>query len=194
MQLLMWGALAATILTSLALYFVGRADTPGSHPLPKYGEVPAFSFDESRGGTYGLDDMRGEINVVDFIFTSCKGACPIMANKMQELYRLYAGTDLVNLVSISVDPDVDSLHVLRDYAEGLGVTDKTWRFLRGDIDDVKVLAREGFHVSDDFPGMHSPKLILVDRVGQIRGYYDSFGDEGITDLKIAIKDLIMAKK
>lgn len=137
-----------------------------------YGQVPDFEYVDNFGEPYGYNDMLGKICVVDFIFTRCRGACPTMAVEVGDLYDLYAHSDQVQLVSICVDPDHDTLLVRQEYLRNLGVTDDRWRFLRGDIDSVKALARDGFFVSDDFPGLHSTKLILVDQIGRIRGYYE----------------------
>ncbi|MCJ7829186.1 MAG: SCO family protein, partial [Dehalococcoidia bacterium] len=47
----------------------------------------------------------------------CPGPCPFMSSKMAELYQIYSNTDKVQFISISIDPNRDSLSVLKEYAE-----------------------------------------------------------------------------
>jgi protein SCO1/2 len=98
----------------------------------------------------------------------------------EEFYRDFAHYDKLQLVSISVDPDIDSLARLREYAAAHGVSDNRWVFVRGEMADVRRLCSDGFKVSDDLPGMHATKFILVDAAGKIRGYYD-YDDQSALD-------------
>ena len=61
------------------------------------------------------------------------------------------------------------------------MTDDSWVFIRGEMDQVVWLAEKGFGVSGDLPGMHSTKFILVDPAGNIRGYY-AYDDPGALKL------------
>jgi protein SCO1/2 len=158
--------------------------------IPVLAQLPDFEFTERSGQPFGTPQMQGKINVVDFIFTHCQGPCPIMASKLIELYHLYENSDRIQFVSISVDPERDSLARLRQYAENLGVTDNRWLFLRAPIDDVISLSEEGFMLAaDDLPGGHSTKFVLVDHEGNIRGYYDSLDDNSLRLMKTHIKVL-----
>lgn len=183
------GATAAVVLmATLAFGVVQQADRSRDQ-IPDYGPVPEFTFTERFGQQFGLADMRGKINVVDFIFTGCNGACPTMCAEMRELYDLYAHSDIVQFVSIDVDPENDTPEVMREFLADYGVTDNRWNFLRAPIEDVQALAESGFHVSSDFPGMHSIKFILVDPDGRIRGYYNHVDAAAIDRLKQDIQTL-----
>lgn len=161
--------------------------------MPKLWQVPTFEFVDQNGKAFGAEDLKGKINVVDFIFTSCRDVCPVMTARMADLYRLYADYDFVRFVSISVDPQRDSLAVLREYAASLGVADKRWVFLRAPIEEVVRLMEEVFKLpADDLPEGHSSKFILVDQNGFIRSYYDSFDDRAIETLENNIRELARA--
>jgi len=154
-----------------------------------YGNVPQFTYVDQDGEPFGLENMKGKISVVDFIFTNCKMACPMMATQMKLLYDRYGDSKNVQFVSISVDPERDSIPRLREYADQLGVVDRQWVFLRADIDSVRQLAEKGFMVSGDFPGGHSTKFILVDPTGQIRGYYEYNNAAELDLLKLHIREM-----
>jgi protein SCO1/2 len=63
-----------------------------------------------------LDDGRPV--VVNFIYTSCTGICPLASHTFSELQRrLGAERDSVHLVSISIDPEEDTPARLREYAQ-----------------------------------------------------------------------------
>ncbi len=179
------GILAVTVLialfaASLATNFLNRT----KNGLQEFGTVPVFSLTERSGKQFTREDLIEKISVVDFIFTSCPGACPVMSAAMAGLYRDFARQPRVQFVSISVDPDTDTLPVLTRYAGEYGVTDDRWVFLRGPIEEVKTLSERGFMLAaGNLPMGHSTKFVLVDGRGIIRGYYDSHDDDSIQTLK-----------
>lgn len=159
--------------------------------LPMLGEVPEFSFVSQVNQPFGLENLKGKISVVDFMFTRCHGPCPVMSGNMADLYKGTATHLNVQYVSISVDPDHDSIPVLAEYAAGLNVNDNRWVFLRAEMDAVKELCEGGFMLAaDDLPGNHSTKFILVDKAGNIRGYYDGMSEASMTILKTDIRQLV----
>jgi protein SCO1/2 len=177
------------LLSVLALIVINLANKSREH-LVILGEVPAFTFVERSGVSFGDENMKGKINIVNFFFTTCKGPCPIMNARVAELYKKYSTTDNVRFVSISVDPKRDSLAVLRQYADEFGVTDDRWLFLRGDLDEVHRVSEKGFMLAGDLPTIHSTKLILVDENRKIRGYYDSFDEESLRLLTVHVRELL----
>ena len=181
-------AAAVILMAGLAYGVVHQAEKSRSD-ISVVAAVPEFQYTERSGQPFGLEQMKGKINIIDFIFTRCRGACPTMCHEMSILYKFYKHSDRVQFVSITVDPDHDTLEVMRKFLSGYGVDDDRWLFLRTDIDSVKTLAREGFMVSDDFPGLHSTRFILVDPDGNIRGYYEHTQRDEIARLKEHIKAL-----
>lgn len=180
--------LACTMAVGGALV-IDRANKSRSE-IPVLWEVPKFEFVESSGRPFGLEGMKGKINIVDFIFTNCPNICPVMSARMSELYELYSDSPIVQFVSISVDPERDTLEALRQYAAAWGVDDDRWLFLRAPIEDVVVLSEEGFKLqAGDLPMGHSNRFVLVDADGMIRSYHDSFDDASLEVLKANIKEL-----
>ncbi len=180
---------AMIILGALALLVVNQANISRSR-LPVYGAVPEFEFTEGNGGLFGLEQMKGKINIVNFIFTRCQGPCPIMTMNMLDLYHLYEHSDKVQFVSITVDPEHDTPEVLKAYAESHGVTDNRWKFLHSSVEDVVELCEGGFMLAaDNLPGGHTTKFILVDHLGRIRSYYEGIDDYHMKLLKENVKQL-----
>jgi protein SCO1/2 len=186
---------AALLVIALGGAYVIHRANQSRLALPVLGEVPEFTFVERSGEPFGHANLIGKISVVDFIFTSCPGICPIMADRMSRLYELYEGYSEVQFVSITVDPENDSLPVLREYAVANGVTDSRWVFLRGPIDEVAWLSEKGLKLpTDNLPVGHSSRFVLVDSTAQIRGYYSSEEDASQLLLQHHLRPLVRAMR
>tara|TARA_B100000575_G_C23054896_1_gene607263 strand:- start:357 stop:944 length:588 start_codon:yes stop_codon:yes gene_type:complete len=156
--------------------------------IPVIKEVPRFSFTNQNGEKFSNDNFRGKVTILNFIFTSCTGPCPLMTSNMQKLYSNFKGTKEVQFVSITVDPEVDTQEKLKLEAEMIGVDNDQWQFLRSNLDEVKKLKRDGFMLfADNLPNGHSIKSILIDNDGNIRKYYDGT-DKGSQE--ILKKDIV----
>ena len=166
---------------------IGRALGRPQPEVPKLRiALPAFSLIDQRGEPYGLTDLRGKIWVADFVFTSCPTVCPKLTRKMRDIqHRAHNLGDVFHLVTFSVDPVNDTPPVLAAYANEFHADTRRWTFLTGPLDMVEPTVIKGFKIAmgkeDVGQGMfsifHGEKLVLVDRDGFIRGYYDA-DDEG----------------
>jgi protein SCO1/2 len=189
-KMLIWLVVALIILAAFAAFVVHQANVSRSN-ISVWGKLPDFQFTAAHNGEpFGLEQMKGKLTVVDFIFTSCKSACPIMTPNFTELYQLYKGSDKVLLVSITVDPERDSLPVLSEYARVNGVTDDRWVFLWAPVEDVIRLCEQGFMLpADNLPMGHTTKFTLVDGDGAIRSYHEGLDRDGMVLLKNNIHQL-----
>ena len=155
--------------------------------ISAYGTVPGFQLTNQNGQPFGSAQLSGKIWIADFIYTTCPGPCPMISSRMSELQKPLQKTD-VHLVSFSVNPEKDTPEVLRGYADKLQAEPGRWDFLTGAKPAIYKLSHDGFKlaVSDgsDAQGIpvHSTRMVLVDRHGQIRGYYDATEPEAITKL------------
>ena len=155
--------------------------------ISAYGTAPGFQLTNQNGQPFGSAQLSGKIWIADFIYTTCPGPGPMISSRMSELQKPLGKTD-VHLVSFSVDPEKDTPEVLRGYAEKLQAEPGRWDFLTGAKSAIYKLSHDGFKlaVSDgsDAQGIpvHSTRIVLVDRHGQIRGYYDATEPEAITKL------------
>ena len=167
-----------------AAWVISKA-TESSQILPAViKQVPEFSLVSHEGETFTRDSLLNKISVLDFIFTSCPGPCPIMSNNMSKLYKQYKLHPDLQFLSITVDPEYDSQDVLKIYAEANGVYDKRWKFLRTDMEKVKKLNSDGFlFMSDNLPVGHSVKFVLIDGEGNIRQYYNGTDEASISILR-----------
>src|SRR5712691_8257763 len=155
--------------------------------VSSYGTVPEFVLLNQDGKNFGSAQLRGKIWIADFIYTTCPGPCPMISTRMSELQKPLEKTD-VHLVSFSVDPTKDTPEVLRSYAEKLHTDPKRWDFLTGPKSAIYDLSHSGFKlaVSDGSKEagipVHSTRMVLVDRRGEIRGYYEATEADAVTKL------------
>lgn len=189
-KMLIWTILAMVVLGLLAALVVSRAQKSQTQ-ITVWGSLPGFSFTAAHNGEpFGLEQMKGKITVVNFIFTRCRSVCPVLTPNFAELYRLYENSDKIQLVSITVDPDYDSPEVLNAYAKLYGIEDDRWVFLWAPIEKVHELCEQGFMLpADDLPGGHTTKFTLVDADGDIRSYHEGMDQEGMVLLKQNIRQL-----
>jgi protein SCO1/2 len=153
-------------------------------PPPVLGQVGTFSLVDQDGRSFESARLAGQVYVANTFFTTCRTVCPPLMRALAGLEERYrqAGVEGVRLVSISVDPETDTPAKLREYGAALGVDPARWVLLTGDPTEVRRLVEGGFRTAMGeapegenavFDIVHSGKLVLVDREGRIRGYYDS---------------------
>jgi protein SCO1/2 len=154
-------------------------------PLPVLGHVPSFRLVDEHDAPFTGEAMLGHVSVVDFIFTRCPSACPRLTATMARMQsRLEHDGHDVRFVSISVDPENDTPAVLADYAMKANADLSRWTFATGPADEVSRAVVLGFKVSaakvarqaEDYDVIHGNWLMLVDRKGDFRGYYQVEGD------------------
>ena len=96
------------------------------------------------------DLLKGKTVAINFMFTTCTGVCPAMtANllKVQDYLGERVGKD-INMISISVDPLVDTPDALKAYAAKFKVK-PGWIFLTGNRENLNLILRKlGGYVED----------------------------------------------
>ena len=198
---LLWGGLAV-VLVAVAFVGVRALQSSKSTPLPVYGTVPAFSLTERSGRTVKSEELKGKVWLADFIFTRCRGTCPLMSKRLSDLQKtlqLKSEPDL-RFVSFTVDPAADTEAVLTEYARLWGASQDRWLFLTGDRTALYDLIGKGFHLAvaerpvpgDTDPNdliTHSDRFVLIDRQLQIRGYYISNDDDAMQRLVRDVRTL-----
>ncbi|MEQ9102939.1 MAG: SCO family protein [Imperialibacter sp.] len=163
-----------------------------------YHTIADFRFLDQDSAWVTNETYNGKIYVADFFFTSCPTICPIMKTQMIRIYETFESNPEVGLLSYSIDPEHDTVAVLHDFAERLGVKSDKWHFVTGDKDAIYDLGETSYMVvageDPDAPGgyIHSGAFLLVDKGRRIRGVYDGTVEEAVNelmeDMKILLKE------
>ena len=158
-------------------------------------KIADFSLINQNGKTITQKDYEDKIYVADFFFTTCPTICPIMTNNMAKVQQEFLNDATIMMLSHSVTPLMDSVPVLRAYADHKNIIDGKWNVTTGDKKHIYDLARKSyFAVVDEGDGgdqdfIHTENFILVDKKRQIRGYYDGTNNDEIKQLILDIKVL-----
>ncbi|MEM6264448.1 MAG: SCO family protein [Bacteroidota bacterium] len=149
--------------------------------------VPGFRFVDQDSSTITEAVVENKVYVADFFFTSCPTICPIMKKEMKRVHDAFLEDDRIKILSHSLDPEYDTVGVLRTYAEDLGVDSRRWHLMTGPKDSIYYMAKQ-YMVSamedENAPGgyVHSGAFILVDQQRRIRGYYDGTSPEEVDQM------------
>ena len=160
-------------------------------PDTLYHSLPAFTLTDQDGQTVSLKTLSEKILIVNFFYTRCPNICGVVNNNISGLIDEYSRNKMVQFVTITVDPEHDSVPVIKAYANKYKANPSKWMFLTGDTATIYSLSRNGFLVnalqegSADF--IYSDKIILVDKKKQLRGYYSGTDADEITRLDNEIK-------
>ena len=163
----------------------------------KYHTIADFKLINQNGDTITQEDYKGKIYVADFFFTTCPTICPVMTGNMVEIQEAIKNDDEIMLLSHSVTPVIDSVPQLKKYAMEKGVIDSKWNLVTGDKKQIYELARKSYlavkTVGDGGPYdmIHTENFMLIDKKGQIRGFYDGTNKE---DIQRLLKDIKKLKK
>jgi protein SCO1 len=179
------------------LNYVGERELAPNGKDTIYHSIAPFKFVNQDGDTITEKNYEGKIYVADYFFTTCKSICPKMATefqRVQEKFEYMQGT--VQLLSHTVNPENDSVPVLKAYSEMVHADNKMWNFVTGDKKQLYDMARysyllnalEGDGGPDDF--IHSELFVLVDKEKHIRGIYDGTNIKAVSNLLDDIKVLI----
>ena len=129
-----------------------------------------FEFTERSGRTIKSEDLRGEPYIACFFFTTCPGTCTRQSNQMQLLQSTFKGKP-IKLVSITVDPEIDTPEVLTEYAEKYQANKDRWLFLTGPIETIIRVGAEKFFLGRVEKRGHPDQFCLVNAEGDLVGSY-----------------------
>lgn len=196
--------LCSTIVVSV---LAAACTAPPEKPLPIFGErevigsdtiyhtIGDFSFVDQDSAEITKQTFDGKIYVADFFFTSCRTICPIMKTQMLRVYDSVENDPDVLLLSHTIDPEYDTVGLLHDYAERLGVKSNKWHFVTGDKDEIYKIAQTSYFATamedksepDGF--IHSGAFLLIDKQKRIRGKYDGTKEADVDRLLRDIEKL-----
>jgi protein SCO1/2 len=164
--------------------------------------IPAFTLTDERGKPFSSTSLQGKIYVTSFFFTRCGLICPKITSQLSRVQDTFYQDPEVQLLSISVDPKFDQPAMLAAYAKRYDAKKGQWHFLTGEKKSIYPLVLKGFHVpladaseydaaikNPDETFIHSERLVLVDKEGIIRGFYDGTDKKEVDRLLVEIKVL-----
>jgi protein SCO1 len=162
--------------------------------------VPGFQLTNQDGGITDSTSIKGKIHVAAFFFTRCGTICPKISSQLTRVQDVFRDKSEIVFLSFSVDPEYDRPEQLKAYAQRYEAIPGKWFFLTGDKIQIYNLAQRGYFLpvvdhgvsygKPDETFIHSEKLVLVDKMGHIRGFYDGTDKEDVDRLILEMRVLL----
>jgi protein SCO1 len=143
--------------------------------------------------------LKGKIIVVDFFFTSCPTICPGLARNMKRLQDSYKKNDnIVQFLSISIDPERDSVPRLRAFADRYNANHDSWWFVTGNKKEIydfaiKEMKANVADVGADTAFPHTENFFLLDTNRVVRGWYNGFDTTKLAKLASDIPTVMLER-
>lgn len=176
---------------------VGLSQTIEGRQDTIYRSIGQFELINQDGLVFSSNDLKGKITIASFIFTNCALECPMITSNMAKVYSVFQNDEQIKLLSLTVDPNTDTPKVLKSYRSRFDVDSNQWEFLTSsdqkklyDIIQTEFLMRageEGIGETKNF--IHTEQVVLIDKEGVTRGYFDGTDELSMNEMISAIKIL-----
>lgn len=165
--------------------------------LPVLGEVGDFAVTNQAGLRLDAAALKGQVVVVDLIFTRCPGPCRQLTGVLRRIQDGLASSSApTKLVSITSDPEFDTPAVLAAYATRFGADPARWHFVTGAKPVIRDLATRQLKLvlvekdaaersSPEDLFLHSTLVVVLDRQGRLRAVVEGL-EPGAADQVLAV--------
>ena len=165
-----------------------------------YNRIPSFQLIDQDGDTVNQSIVKDKIYVASFFFTRCGTICPRISSQLTRVQDIFRNNTNLVFLSHTVDPEHDRPAQLKAYAKKYEAIPGKWYFLTGSKTEIYDLAMHGYYLptvdagvkegKPDETFIHSEKLVLVDKKGIVRGFYDGTDRQDVDRLILEIRVLL----
>lgn len=159
-----------------------------------YYTIAYQNFTNQLGEPFTTANIKDKILIANFFFTSCPSICPPMRTELVEIAEAFKSEVDFMILSHTIDPENDTVEVLRNYSDAIGIPNEKWQFVRASDENTKGQAAQymtNFKPSEDGTDFyHSSYVALVDKRNYLRGFYNILVAEEVERLKKDINILL----
>lgn len=167
-------------------------------PNTTISQVQPFAFVNQDGQTITNKNVDGKVYVAEYFFTTCQGICPKMNANLKKVYDKFKDREDFLILSHTCQPEVDSVPVLKKFADSMGVNTSRWIFLTGRKDSLYNMARTSYTIDDpvnnlksiDDDFLHTQFWALVDKEGNVKKVYDGLKDGEVNALIRKVESML----
>lgn len=147
-----------------------------------------FVMTDQQGETFDSASLAGKVWIGSIFFSSCPGPC---FRENQALAEVLADIDDPDLMAVSItcDPENDLPNVLDHYSKRFEADPEQWKFLTGDMEEIKRIANTTFFLPAEV-GVHSERGVIFDRQGRLRGSFHLLQPDRVAVMKKTIRDVL----
>jgi protein SCO1 len=178
------GLAALILIPAVLVFFLARAQwvhkelpylgNPGVDAAGK--EVPHtvsdFVFTDQHGKPVTLDSLKDKIIIANIFFATCPQVCPEMNQQVQTVAEMFSKFNSIAFLSVSIDPESDSVAALKDYAMRFnGKKLSNWRFCTGSKTEIYDWVLNDLLLANEQKGsdfIHDDKIVIIDKERHIR--------------------------
>lgn len=189
-----WGGMIGVIIGMLALLVMAGRLIDKRRPvgqLPVYSRIAGDLVATNRDGSeVRLSALRGKVFTCAYLYTVCPHGCAAVVGQMMKLQNAHGARTDFHQVSITVAPEHDTPAFLNTYAEGIGLQPRDpWWLMTGEqkrlwsfMDtQLKLAPAKPIPLDERLNPLdlyqHDLRIVLIDRQGRVRGYYEVFHSE-----------------
>jgi protein SCO1/2 len=160
--------------------------------LPNSLELPEFLLQDQDGNAFTRTSLEGHYSLIFFGFTNCPDICPATLQQLavvrQKLQK--SGSELPDIVFITVDPQRDTPEVVRQY---VGYFGDGFYGATGDLDELrKLTGKIGIYFEyaegegDNYNVNHSVVVAVINEEAEVRAVFSAPHDIDlmVNDLQI----------
>jgi protein SCO1/2 len=201
------GTLRVACLVAALLPGIGAARAGGGGALPVHDGIGGdFSAPSSRGRVVSSSEFRGKVVLLFFGYTSCQDVCPATLAHLQALTkRLGPNAEDVQVALVTIDPEVDTPDVLRDYLARFDDRFVGFTGTREDVDRIAAMFgvkhdrshgtkvtlehnRSKAYAARGYLYAHSQQIYLIDKAGRTRAFF--FTGSPLSEMEAAVLALL----
>ena len=156
-----WGLAGAPAPAAATATQAGESAEGEARAREYFTNLEVVSQDGERLRFYD-DVLKGKVVVVNFIFTNCQGACPLMTRNLTVVRDLLGGQvgEKIHFVSLSLDPLRDTPAAMKAFAQTHQADRDGWLFLTGQPGNLKEIVSRLGQYSEDLEA-HSTLLLAA---------------------------------
>lgn len=190
------GALLVLVVAgAVAVWFAEPETFRGTSYEEPYPVAPEFELTRSDGSSLRMSEMRGNIVLVFFGFTTCPDVCPTtLAELNLALSKLPADeAEQVKVIFITVDPERDTPELVQEYVSRFN---PTFIGLGGELNELEVTwfdygvmrVIEQEQSAAGYLITHTARVTMIDRQGNLRVSFafDTPVEDIVHDLKLIL--------
>lgn len=154
---------AVTFMLAPALYANDPADTAAAEEKARNYFTNLEVIDQDGRKLKFYDDvLKDKVVAINFIFTHCQGACPLMTRHLtvvRDLLGPEVGNE-IHFVSVSIDPVRDTPAAMKEFAQTHDADQDYWRFVTGNPKNLEFIVKKLGQYTDDVEA-HSTLLLAA---------------------------------
>lgn len=149
--------------------------------LPVAGQAPAFTATNINGQSVSLSNLQGKVVLMTWYYTHCTDECPLTMYRFEQVQQQLEKQGVfgkqVVLIAMTLDPNRDTVPVIRQYGAHFNANYAGWYFLRtNEMQTLKILNAWGIQAKPSTNKEfieHTSKTVLIDEYGNIRAEYNT---------------------